>query len=209
MFLRTLAFSFLTLLAASAALAQAPIPVAKVGYSADRIMETESGTFTGKVYSMPGRDRSETNMSGMSSVVILRRDLESGWMLMPAQKMYRTLDFSEASKQSGGAPNDISIVAVGPDTIDGIATTKYKMVMKDGSAGGFTWFTKDGIAVKMDMLSKNGSKTDRITMTLKNLQIGTQDPALFELPAGYNEMGGFPGMKGGLPGFGRKRATGN
>lgn len=195
--MRTLTLALMAMLATSAASAQSPLPVPKVGYSADRIVETESGTFSGKVYAMPDRDRSETSMGGMTSVVILRRDLNSGWMLMPSQKMYRTLDLSQASRQPGAAPpSDMSIVTIGPDSVEGTPATKYKLLMKDGSAGGFAWFTADGIAIKMDMLSKNGKKTERVTMTLKNLQVGPQQAALFEAPAGYSKMPEFPGMKG-------------
>lgn len=217
MFQRTV-LSTATLLAALAtgANAQTPLPVPTVGYSADRVMETEAGTFTGTVHAMPDRDRSETTMGGMSTVIILRRDLQSGWMLMPAQKMYQELGFGEARKQSGAAPADVSIEVVGPDTVEGTATTKYKLLMKDGSAGGFMWFTAEGIPMRMDMLTKNGKKTERMTVTLKNLQVGPQDPSLFEPPADFNKMGGgFGGMKGlgggfsGLGGFGRKRNSGN
>lgn len=210
MFLR--AFTVVAaLLAASAAGAQSPLPVPTVGYSADRVMETEAGTFTGRVHAMPDRDRSETTVGDMSSVVILRRDLQSGWMLMPSQKLYRELDFGEARKQAGAAPGDVTIEAAGPDTIEGVETTKYKLRMKDGSAGGFMWFTADGIPVRMDMLTKNGRKTERMTVTLKNLQIGPQDPSLFEPPADYSRMGVFPAMNGlgGFSSFGRKRSTGN
>jgi hypothetical protein len=78
--------------------------------------------------------------------------------------------------------------------------------MKDGSAGGFMWFTKDGITMKMDLLQKEGGKKSRMTMTLTHLKVGPQDPALFEIPAGYNKMPnmgkmfGVPGM-GGMPGM--------
>ena len=209
MFLRTLAVGLAATLLAIPAAAQAPLPVLTASYAADRIIETESGTFTGKVYATPERDRSEMSVGEMSTVVILRRDLQNGLMLMPSQKMYRELDFSEARKQAGAAPADVTIDAVGPDTIDGVATTKYKLVMKDGSAGGFIWFTEEGIALKMDMLTKSGKKTERMTVTLRNLQVGPQDPALFDAPAGYSKMPGFTGMKGfgGFGGFGRKRST--
>jgi hypothetical protein len=210
MFVRTVAMSIAaTVLAAGAVHAEAPLPVLTASYSADRIIETEAGTFTGKVYATPERDRSEMSVGEMSTVIILRRDLQNGLMLMPSQKMFRELDFSEARKQTGAAPADVTIDAVGPDTIDTVATTKYKLVMKDGSAGGFIWFTDEGIPVKMDMLTKSGKKTERMTVTLRNLQVGPQDPALFDAPAGYTKMPGFPGMKGfgGFGGFGRKRST--
>jgi hypothetical protein len=60
--------------------------------------------------------------------------------------------------------------------------------MKDGSGGGFIWITEQGIPVKMDMLSKSGSEKSRMTVTLKNLNIGSQDAQLFDLPSGFTAM---------------------
>ena len=74
-----LAFS----LAAVAQVHGAGLPVPTVEYSADRVIESEAGTFTGKVYSARDRERMETEMGGMRSVMILRRDKQIGWMLMP------------------------------------------------------------------------------------------------------------------------------
>ena len=145
----------------------AALPVPTVEYSADRVVETEAGTFAGKVYSAKDKERAETSMQGMQSVMILRRDQQLGWMLMPAQKMYQQIDFAKAQQQSGAAPDsEVEITQVGSETIEGFDTTKYKMIMKDGSAGGFIWITGEGIAVKMDMLSKSDGKKTRITMTL-------------------------------------------
>src|SRR5262245_6599780 len=193
-------------LACAGELHAAMLPAPTVEYSADRVVETEAGTFEGKVYSARDRERSETSMQGMQSVMILRRDKQIGWMLMPAQKMYQQMDFAKAQQQSGAAPDDqVEITEVGSETLEGHTTTKYKMLMKDGSAGGFIWITEQGIAVKMDMLSKSDGEKTRITMTLTNLQIGAQDPQLFELPEGYTAMPsmGFGFGKGkGLSGIG-------
>lgn len=70
------------------------------------------------------------------------------------------------------------------------------MLMKDGSGGGFIWITQDGIPVKMDFLGKSGRDKTRMTVTLTNLTIGPQDPALFEPPADYKAMPSFPGFGG-------------
>jgi uncharacterized protein DUF4412 len=181
------------------------LPVPTVEYSADRTIETEAGTMTGKVYSARDKERSETNMRGMQTVMILRRDKQLGYMLMPAQHMYQELDLATAQKQSGSQGSDqVDITQVGTETIEGNATTKYKMVMKDGTAGGFIWITSDGVPVKMDMLSKSGGEKTRVTMTLSNLKIGTQDPTLFEVPGGYKVLPKF-GVAGGLSGFMRGR----
>lgn len=170
----------------------ATLPAPSVEYSADRLMEMSAGTFNGKVFVAKDKERAETNMGGMQSVMILRRDKKLGWMIMPMQKMYQTLDFAKAQAQSGAAPDDqIEITEVGAETIEGFATKKYKMVMKDGSAGGFIWMTTQGIPVKMDMLSKDGAEKSRMTITLKNLKIGPQDPQLFELPSGLTAMPSF------------------
>lgn len=178
----------------------ATLPAPSVEYSADRVIESDAGTMTGKVYSAKDKDRSETNMGGMQSIMILRRDRQLGWMLMPAQKMYQQMDFAKAQQQSGAAPDDqVEITQVGNEPVEGFEATKYKMMMKDGSAGGFIWITQDGIAVKMDMLSKSGRDKSRITMTLRNLQIGSQDPQLFELPEGYTAMPSMGGLRMGKP----------
>lgn len=197
MFTRFALVSTLCLVAFAATANGAGLPVPTVEYSADRVMETEAGTFEGKVYAAKDKERSETSMQGMTSVMILRRDKQTGYMLMPAQKMYQQMDFAKAQQQNGAQPADqVEITEVGSDTIEGQPTTKYKLIMKDGSAGGFMWFTKDGIMMKMDTVVKSGRSKSRMTITLKNLKVGSQDASLFEVPSGYNampSMGGFGG----------------
>jgi hypothetical protein len=199
MFTRFALVSVLCIVAFATSAQGAGLPTPSVEYSADRVMETEAGTFEGKVYAAKDKERSETSMQGMTSVMILRRDKQLGYMLMPAQKMYQQMDFAKAQQQSGAQPADqVEITEVGSDTIEGQATTKYKLIMKDGSAGGFMWFTKDGIMMKMDTVVKNGRSKSRMTITLKNLKVGSQDASLFEVPSSYNAM---PSM-GGFGGFG-------
>ena len=203
--------STLLVLALSATAAHAAgLPAPTVEYSADRVIETEAGTFNGKVYAAKDKERTEMHVGDMKTVMILRRDKQLGWSLMPMQKMYQQIDFAKAAQQSGAAPDDqVEITVVGTESIEGFEVTKYKMLLKDGSAGGFIWITQEGIPVKMDMLSKSGREKSRMTMTLTNLTIGAQDPQLFELPADYNAMPSFgfgggnaqrPGAKGLLKG---------
>jgi len=186
----------------ASAMAQSPLPVPTVDYSADRVLDTEKGSFSQKVYVSGGKERSEMDMGGMQSVTILRPDKQLGWRLMPMQKMYQQMDLAKAREQTGASPGDnVEITVEGPDTIEGHATTKYKLVTADKKYGGFMWFTSDGIAIKMDLLSREGATKSRIQMTLKNLSVGAQDEALFELPAGYTKMPSFGGLS--MPKFGR------
>lgn len=176
------------------------LPVPTVDYSADRIVESEAGTFDGKVYFTKDKERMETNAQGMQSVMILRRDQRLGWMLMPAQRMYQKLDLARAQEQSGSQNADsVTIEQLGAETVEGDDATKYKMLMRDGSGGGFIWITQQGIPIKMDFLGKSGRDKTRMTVTLTNLTIGAQDPALFELPGDYTAMPTFAGFrKGGV-----------
>ena len=178
----------------------APPPEVKVDYSADSTMETEGGmTMKSRIYHTVEKERME--MGGSDGMVsIIRKDKKVVWQLMGNMYMEMPMD---ASNASGMDAFDITEqVEVGPESINGLKTTKSKIVAvkKDGSGkfGGFFWTTKEGITVKMDMLSKEGDKKMRMTSELSNLKIEKQDPALFEVPAGYtkNDMGA---MMGGMP----------
>ncbi|MBX3326834.1 MAG: hypothetical protein U0223_21080 [Nitrospira sp.] len=180
----------------------APPPDVKVDYSADSTMETEGGmTMKSRIYHTVNKDRMEMGGSdGMTSII--RKDKKVVWQLMGNMYMEMSMDASNASGMD--AFDIVEQAEVGQDTINGVKTTKSKIVAvkKDGSGkfGGFFWTTKEGITVKMDMLSKEGDKKMRMTSELSNLKIEKQDPALFEIPAGFtkNDMGAMMGM-GGMP----------
>jgi len=120
--------------------------------------------------------------------------------LMGNMYMEMSMDQLESSDLNS---MDVEQTVVGNETVNGVQTTKYKMIAtkKDGSKfGGFFWTTKDGIPMKMDLLSKEGDKKMRIVSELTNLKVEKQNPALFEIPAGYtkNDMGAMMGQ-GGAP----------
>ena len=178
----------------------APPPEVTVDYSADSTMETEGGmTMKSRIHHSLNKDRME--MGGADGMVsIIRKDKKVVWQLMGDMYMEMPMDASNASGME--AFDIVEQSEVGQETINGIKTTKSKIVAvkKNGSGkfGGFFWTTKEGITVKMDMLSKEGDKKMRMTSELTNLKIEKQDPALFEIPAGYtkNDMGA---MMGGMP----------
>lgn len=180
----------------------APPPEVTVDYSADSTMETEGGmTMKSRIHHSLNKDRME--MGGADGMVsIIRKDKKVVWQLMGDMYMEMPMDASNASGME--AFDIVEQSEVGQETVNGIKTTKSKIVAvkKDGSGkfGGFFWTTKEGITVKMDMLSKEGDRKMRMTSELTNLKIEKQDPALFEIPSGYtkNDMGAMMGM-GGMP----------
>jgi hypothetical protein len=171
-------------------------------YSADSYTETEDLTLREKVYVAGQKQRKEQDMSGSTQVSIIRGDKGVVWMLMPDEKMYMEMGMQQAQAQDPSADlaaYQMERTEVGPDTVNGIPTTKYKIIMTgaDGTKlGGFQWVTNTGIQVKLDALSKEGKSTERIKLELTNLNIANQDPALFEIPKGYTKMTmpSFPGM---------------
>lgn len=177
-------------------------PEVNVDYSADSTMEMEGGMkMSSRIYHSSGKERMEMG-GGDGNVQITRKDKKVIWMLMGNMYMEMPLDQSNS-----GGMEDFEILeqsTVGEETINAVRTTKSKVIAvkkKDGSKmGGFFWTTKEGITVKMELLSKDGDKKMRMASELTNLKIERQDPALFEIPAGYskNPMGAMMG-KGGMP----------
>ncbi len=178
----------------------ASLPEPKVDYSADSTMETEGGmTMKSRVYHSLGKQRMEMGGAG-GNVTIIRRDKKVMWQLIGNMYMEMPMDQVESPDLTS---MDVEQSVVGDETVNGVQTTKYKMIAtkKDGSKfGGFFWATKDGIPVKMDLLSKEGDRKMRMASELTNLKVEKQNPALFEIPAGYtkNDMGAMMGQ-GGAP----------
>lgn len=172
-------------------------------YSADAMIQTEEGSMQQRVYVTPTKERKETlTGAGEGAVMIFRYDTKLMWTLMPAEHMY--MENSMAGGQGQG--NDPSQwtyedTVVGEETLNGVKVTKYKTIATstDGKKyGGFSWRTKDGINLKQDLLYKEGNEKKRMLTELSNLQIGRQDPQLFEIPEGFSkfDMGGMMGMMG-------------
>ena len=171
-------------------------------YSADSTIQTEEGTIQQRVYVTPTKERKELlSGGGDGGVQIFRYDTRVLWILMPSEKMYM-----ENSMSGGqGQRNDPSQwtyedTAMGEETLDGIKVTKYKTIATstDGKKyGGFSWRTKEGINLKQDLLYKEGNEKKRMYTELKNVQIGRQDPQLFEIPKDFTKLD-MGGMMGGM-----------
>src|SRR5260221_10056808 len=84
--------------------------------------------------------------------------------------------------------------AVGPDTVEGVACTKYKITSDKDSKVSFMWVDA-ATKAPVKMASEDGS----FTLLWKNYKAGPQDAALFEPPADYKMMT-MPAMPGGAAG---------
>ncbi|GAB4540975.1 MAG: hypothetical protein Fur0020_10300 [Thermodesulfovibrionia bacterium] len=165
-----------------------------VEYSADSYIETGEGMMKAKVYHAQGKERREHEVEGEKSIMIIRYDKRLIWTLIPDAMVYMEIKMIEGSKDNKEDLSNYKIeeTVVGEETVNGIGTTKSKIIMTNKKTGerlgGFWWVSKEGIVVKMDAVAVDqGSKT-RIKQELKNLKIGKQDHQLFEIPAGYSRM---------------------
>jgi len=185
------------LFAAGAAAWQPP----RVEYTADSYFETAQGVMQGKVYYSPGKERREYTESGEKMIMILRHDKKRIWMLMPEEKMYMDMQMTGERGEDLSAWK-IQQTRLGDETVNGVRTTKYKIIMvspKGSKMGGFFWTTSEDILMKMDAIAIDKGSKERMKIELTNLQIGAQEASLFEVPAGYSA--GMPGM-GGMGGIG-------
>lgn len=166
-------------------------------FAADAKVETEDMNANTKIFYKPGKLRDEMSMGGQEMVMIRRFDLNKLWMIM-GQGMYMDIDPDGGSDQAQQYTL-IEREVIGPETVNGMQTTKYKSVYesKDGKFGGFTWFTEDNIAVKAFMIQETKGEKQRIKFEITDLRRGAQPDAMFEIPAGYQQfkMGGFAGMQ--------------
>lgn len=183
-----------------AGVAQAAKPTQpQVEYSADTTMETAEVSMKGHVNYAPTRERREMVMDGGDKMIMItRHDKKVAWTLMPADKMYMEMSLDQASARAKDDTSKYKIeqTVVGPEMLNGVNTTKSKIIMtgpKGEKMGGFMWTTKDNIVVKMDAIAIDKKDKHRFKTELTNLKVGKQDPKLFEVPAGYEKMG-MPGI---------------
>jgi hypothetical protein len=80
---------------------------------------------------------------------------------------------------------------VGPETVNGIATTRYEVDEKtsQGRVVGALWLSQDGIPMKCDAkFATDKGKVSTIRWELRRVKIGAQDAALFEIPRNYAKL---------------------
>jgi len=170
-------------------------------FSADIVVTTDKGqNITQKMYSDGGKMRSEMSMNGMQMVTIVRPDLQKLYQVMVAQKMVMVMPYdpSKFKKQMAAAAGpEGKFDLIGPDTVEGVACTKYKVTSGDNKVF-FLWIDAASKA-PVRMTAEDSS----VTILWKNYKVGPQDAALFEPPAGYQVMA-MPSMPGtpGAPGGG-------
>ena len=152
-------------------------------FSADIVSSSPQGSFKAKLY--VSGDKSRTEMPG--AITISRMDEKVVWMLMPVEKMYmeQPIDPRAAVSMREKVDGEIERKAEGNEIVGGRNTTKYRVTFKANGKreSVFQWIDESvHIPVKTAAIDGSWSSESR------NIQLGSQDPTLFEIPAGYSKM---------------------
>jgi hypothetical protein len=176
----------------------------KVEYSADQYMGNGKQMVKSRIYQASEKSRMEFEEGGGQQAIITRLDRKVIWTLIIPEKMYMEHPIGKEEKTRDVRQcSAVSTKDVGKETVNGISATvsEVEATCPDGSGfSGKVWTSRDGIMVKMDAVSKGAGngKGQRVVMEVKNLKIGKQDPALFELPPGFAKLEvptGMPSLK--------------
>jgi hypothetical protein len=164
---------------------------AQVAFTADRTLQLDDRTYSGKVFSKPGFQRHEQELGGMNQVIILRRDDAHGWLVLPGARSYVEFFFRQAVSELTDPA--LRGTPVGKETVSGLKTTKYRIehTARDGTAvNGYIWQTDQGIVVKAegDYTSPKGGRATPVRLLLTNIRMAPQDQALFEPPQNYVKL---------------------
>jgi hypothetical protein len=161
---------------------------ARVGFSAERILLLDGKSFAGEMWHMPGEQRHEQNLPGISPIIILYADSVIGKVLLP--QLHTIVEFPLPRALSWLQHPELG-QPIRSASIDGIETTEYALDQDtpDGRATGSLWLSPDGIPMKcVGKFEASNGKLSTIVWQLRRVRIGKQDPALFEIPRGYAKL---------------------
>lgn len=169
-------------------LLDAPVP-----YTASFTVTSDKGTYRGKVWHAPGRERRDFDTSGGGQSVVLRRDTGSAYLMKPSGRWYVGLGLEAASGLAGGIhAMMVTKTRVGNEKVAGVAATRYRIdavAPKGDRFAGDAWISRDGIVVKAKgIVTTRHGRGLPVETALSGLELGKVDERMFELPAGYLGM---------------------
>jgi hypothetical protein len=163
---------------------------APLSYSATRTVTVDGRTYTGAMFHEPGHERHDQVLLGMQGFFILDDAQSSGVFVMPALKTMIEFPFPPILGTLIGP--DLKKIPLGDETIDGVATTKYRVTQTaaDGTRGeGFLWISRRGVLMKLTgTVTAPGGHRTTVAMALSGMKEGPQQADLFTPPAGLTRL---------------------
>ncbi len=164
-----------------------------VSYTANFTVTGDKGTYNGKVWHAPGRERRDFDTQGGGQTVLLRRDTDSAYLIKPGGRWYVGLGFQAVGELAGGLDQlVVERTKLREENVAGLKATRYKVAAKgpkNSRFDGHAWFSKEDILVRAEgvMTAPNGQQS-QVETALSSLKIGRVEERVFELPAGWLGM---------------------
>lgn len=180
------------LLVSAAAEAAGPLDLV-VEYSADAVIGTREQARPGKLWRTPMALRLETQENGRPQTVIVRVDRNLALLLVPEMRLAIETDLSGLSLTQAllGSSDRLKSTSLGPDTVEGTRTTRWRVETSDPKAGwfrGFVWSTDRGVVMKIEGEGEHRNKRGYVHLLFRNVKIAPQDGGLFEPPGDYRRL---------------------
>src|SRR6266436_3416120 len=161
----------------------------RIGFTADRTLVIDGRTYQGKIWTMPGKERHEQAIQAFRPVFLLRADNPLGEVVLP--QLHTIVQFAMPPELRLFNHPDLRKDPLGEETVNGIATTKYKIdeTVPEGHAAGTLWLSRDGIPMRLagSFAATNGN-VSTLRWELRHVKIGPQPAALFEAPQGFSKL---------------------
>jgi len=166
-----------------------------MSFSAE-IVSSDDGKTINKQKMYMTNNKMRTEMSEMANIV--RMDKKLVWIVMFEDKMYMEQPFNPVNAKDNRQDmdaeppaDDVEKVFILRETINGYAADKYRVTTKDKNSH-YIWISSDpGITMQVKTAAIDGSWWQEF----RNISLGEPDPALFEVPAGFEKMS-MPAMFG-------------
>jgi outer membrane lipoprotein-sorting protein len=201
--LQTLAISACLVISALPVWAQAKFPGVPTAYSATMVMRssTTSREVVQKIYRNGDELRTQLQMNGKPapSYSVVLMDRHQAYMVMPQTNMCMSIPLSpqlSSATLAQEAENMVSVTDAGAGIAEGHVCDVKQVVyhQKQGlPTSAKIWLAKDlqNFPVKEVISGPHGETT---TVTYKDIQLGSPDPALFAKPSNCRTMPSFGGM---------------
>jgi hypothetical protein len=181
--------TLIALLLAPGLATAATLGEARIGFTADRTLVFDGRVYEGKIWTMPGKERHEQAIQAFRPVFLLRADNPIGEVVLP--QLHTTVQFAMPPELRLFSHPDLRKNPVGEETVNGIATTKYKIdeSVPEGHATGALWLSRDGIPMRLaGSFTAASGKVSTLRWELRHVKIGPQPAALFEAPQGFSKL---------------------
>lgn len=167
------------------------VPELGTAYSANLRVNTSGTQINGRVWIDGLKQRVETIMDDTATTSIVREDTGDVFVWDNDSDQVMRMDYDPAM---GNLMSAQQIEAMNPrfegrDNVNGESVLRFAISGENAlglAQRGRVWLTPDGILVKTDTTSELGGEALHSLTELFDIERGTQDPALFELPSGMS-----------------------